>query len=1212
MIILSLLLSTLTASTMGQISEQILILGDFNAGSLITDQSPLNLTSSTSQHIYQLNHDDNDVTPLRSIPKSLSSSIPTIWEETSHNSSVLLIDGEPYSLESDNQLSLLKGWSSVNGSVSTVYFDGDDNLLYLGGDLSYNGSHGAVIYNYEEEAFHTLAFGGFNEGAQVNTINKYFDSIIFGGTFNDIGESQYLNITNDNSNSTHTNKTSSNVRDVSQMIPIDRDQVSATAGENAQAITCPDSANPVTWTLPDGQLGTWQASLRSVSTPAKLRLYNPQSDNEGVSLFRVVTSPANGIMNLTYIDPETLELKHCDAYCPLLQTSDLSSKLSTATNGDSNYETFFHDNRTVISVTDFYQDFAFVNLLDVESFQVQVMKYYGSNAALDGVELFRSGITVFAQDSLNDQSCSNADPNSFQLDVYSEPIGSTEWTNSTTGSYLYTTVPSSFSANSDIGIKYYIDIPISGQYDVLLYTVGCAGDNTCSQRGAVKATLFQGNGTELSSMSIYQTNEQEKYDVIYSGDISYSASNSAYIELTFESSLTDGETVIVASSAQFNYLQLDVKQYFNILKNNTALELNNIFEYSLNNFSLYGPLVDEPIGKTDINMIGSDFTGSSSISDISVNDTTIIISGGFKTENSQNILGYQINGYNLDDNFISLGDSISIGQISKAITGGFGSPEDLALFGSGPINSLRKRDSGDVILFQGTNSSLSTVNVENNSTITNIDGFIFNETEYLIIGEKDSASVFDVNSNSLFQKSNLLNMNLISSLKTNDTDADFSVVMGNIVKFDLESNNIMSFKDGSLNSIQNSINDVNAAVYINNTMVAIGSESNVYSLSNNKTNVLVKDLSIDDGSINQMMYYNNSLYLAFNGSASYKNESVNGVSVFDLKNNSLKPFNSSITGVINSMVIDPEFGSFIIGGKFDISGKCTDLCTLDTDLDSVFVSRTLNSSISGEINCLNYFADYGVLVGGDFSSNEESGYLGVYNTSTGNVDISSLSKDVPGPVSQFIFANETQNEKSLDDQIIVLGTDYIGYLNDSKWNSLSDGLNLDKSSQLNGISLVDVESDDRSFYDGKVLLLTGYFNVTDQGYVSNAYYNGESWIPFSVNANDLEISNAEVKSVMKYTSMFVLSGSFTSTSSHTSTSTRSPKETGSNNRKDVNLFSSGQVVGVSLALAIGTTLVLGGLAWLLFAFTGSKKDSLEGLDEKEEKMMEAVPPNKII
>lgn len=1198
---------------MAQISEQILILGDFNAGSLVTDKSPLNLTSSTSNYIYQLNHDDSGIIPLRAVPESLGNSIPSIWKETEQNSSVIVIDGEPYSIDSVNSIDKLTGWSNVNGSVSTLYFDGDDNLLYLGGDLSYNGSHGAIVYNFDEDAFHTLAFGGFNEGSQINSINKYYDSIIFGGIFNGIGESQYLNITNNNSNSTNSNKTSSSVRDVSQMIPIDGSQISVTVGENAEAIVCPDTSNPVSWTLPDGQLGTWQAKLRTSSTPAKLRLYNSPSDGEGVSLFRVITLPANGIMNLTYIDPETLELKHCDAYCPLLQTSELSSKLLSST-GDSNYETFFHDNRTVISITDDYQDFAFVNLVGVESFQVQVMQYYGSKAALNGIELFRSGITVFAQDSLNKQTCSNEDPNSFQLDVFSESIGSTHWEDSTVGSYLYTTIPATFSADSNIGIKYNIDIPISGQYDVLIYTAGCAVDNTCDQRGIVRATLFQGDRSQLASVLIYQTNTQEKYDVLFSGDINYSALDPAYIELTFESSLNEGETIFIADSAQFNYLQLDVKQYFTMLRNNTSLELNNLFEYSLNNFSLTGPLVDEPIGKTDINMIGADFIGSASIADISINDTAIIISGGFKTDDSQNILGYQIDGYNLDDNFISLGEKMSIGSISGSISGGFGSPEELVLVGSGSNQSLRKRDLGDLMVFHGANSSISSINVDNDVTISSISDFMLNNTEYLIIGDNNSSSVFNVHENSPFQKTQLLSLNLSSSLQTNDTKSDQSVVLGNILKFDVGSQNIMNFNDGVLNSIQNSINDPRYAVYINDSMVAIGG-SNIYSLENNETNILINGLAIDNGSTNSMMYYNNSLYLAFNGSASYNDEDINSISVFDFKENSLKSLNQSIDGIVNSMIIDPEFGSFIIGGKFDISGKCTDLCTLDADSKSVFVSRTLNSSITGEINCMNYFTDYNVLLGGDFSSNGDSGYLGIYNTSSGNVEISSLSNEVPGPVLQFLFANETQNEKSLNDEIIVLGNDFIGYLNSTNWTSLGDGLNLDTSTHLNSISLVEVGSNDQSFHDGKVLLLSGYFNIANHGFVSNAYYNGERWIPFSVNANDLSVSHAEVISIMKHTSMFVLSGSFTSSSSHlSSSSTRSasPTETGSSNRKDSELFSSGQVVGVSLALAIGTTLILSGLAWLLFTLTGSKNDTLEDVDEKGEKMMEAVPPNEII
>lgn len=1212
MLILSLCVATLVAAVEAQLGEKVLLVGDFDAGSLASQDAALNLSSSTSYNIYQLDHSDNSIVPVFSLAEELKNTVPSVWQETTQNSSVVVVGGEPYALK-NGSLSKLNNWNRVNGSVSAVYYDDDDNLLYLGGDLSYNDTHGAVAYSFQEENFHTLPFGGFNEGSTVNAINKYYDSIIFGGVFSSIGESQYLNLTSDTSNSTHTNKTSSSVRDVSQMIPIDQAQVSATAGDNAQDIVCVDTSNPTPWTLASAQLGNWQATLRTLSTPSKLRLYNSQSDSQGVSLFRIVTFPANGIMNLTYIDPETLELKHCDAYCPLLQTSDLSAKLAASTS-DSSYETFFHDNQTVISVTDNYQDYAFVNLIGIESFQVEVLQFYGDNAALDGVELFRSGITVFANNSFNQQSCTNSNSDTYQLNVHSESIGSTDWISSNLTNYLSTTVPSSYSANDDIGIKYEIDIPVSGSYDVLVYTPGCAADNTCAQRGIVRATLFQGDGTQLASVLIYQTNEQEKYDLLFSGDIAYSDSTAAYIELTFVSSLSSADTVLVAGSVQFNYLQLDVKQYYNILRNNTALELNSIFEYSLNNFSLTEALVDEPIGKTDINMLGSTFSSSASVSDISLNDSAIIIAGGFKTDDAQNILGYQINGYNTNQSSVSLGDAIDFSGLSGTVKGGFGSPEELVLFGSGPIRSLRKRDSGDVMIFQGTNSSFSSIDVDNDSTISSISGFMFNNTDYLIVGESNSSSVFNIDTSSPFQMSNVLSLNLTGSMQTNDTSSDYSVVMGNIVKFDVESKNIMALDDGVLSAVQNSFQGISAAVYINDSIVAVAGESNIYSLENNKTSVLIDDLSINNGSVNSMMYYNNSLYVAFNGSASINGQDITSVSIFDLEKNSHKSLNETIDGVVRSMIIDPESKSFIIGGDFDIPGKCTGLCTLDADTGSVFVSRTLNSSVSGEITSMNYFADYSVLVGGNFTTDGNQGYLGVYNTSNSNVEVSSLSSKLPGPVTQFIFANETKNEKSLEDEIVILGSNYIGYLSNSTWTSLADGLSLDDDSLLSSISLVETDSQEQSFYNNQVLLLTGYFKITNKGYVSSAYYDGDSWVPLSVNANNLQVSDADVKMVMKYTSMFVMSGSFTSTSSHTSSATSStvPTGTGSNTRKEPALFSSGQVVGVSLALAIGTTLILGGLAWLLFKFTSSAEDSFDVVDEKGQKMMDAVPPNEII
>lgn len=1204
-----------------EVSEELLLIGQFDAASLVSDASQLNITNSSSKNIYRVDADSGNVTIVDSLPDQLARSLPSIWQQTKDNSSVIVVDGKPYTLDGGS-LSLLGKWDDqANGTVSALYYDEDDGLLYIGGDVAFNGTYGALVYDYADSSFHTLAFGGFNKGSKINAIDKYYESIIFGGAFDSIGEEQFLNISssdNDDSN-THRNRTSvsnsTSVRDVSQMIPIDSSQVISSGGENAQQIICPSLLNPSPWTLPAGDLGYWQASLRTLSIPSKLRLYNSHDENQGVSLFRVVTSPANGIMNMTYIDPETLELKHCDEFCPLLKPSELSSDLADA--GLSNYETFFHDNRTVLSLTDYYQDFAFVDLIGVESYQIQVLKVIGNNAALDGAELFRSGITVFAPDSLNAQSCATLD--TYELNVHSETIGSTQWQNSNIGSYLTTTIPASQTPNNQIGLRYNIDIPVSGQYDVLLYTVGCAADNSCSQRGIMKATLYQGDGTQLSSGLIYQTNEQQKYDVLFSGDIEYSATDSAYIELTFDSSLNmDQETILTAGSAQFNYLQLDVTQYFKILDNDTdssILELNNLFEYSLSNFSLDGALVDHPIGQTDLNMLTSYFKSSSSINGISINDTAIVLSGSFQSGSSDNVIGYHISGYGNDS--LVLGDEFTIGSNINTVEGSFGLPDELILYGS---TSLTNGDNDNLLLFQATNSSVQSLSAETRGSISSVQGFFYNDTEYLLIQDDDAENksiLFNLDQKAPFVSSPILNMSLSAAMKMNQNDSDSSFVMGNMVKFDTIANNIVNYQNGQLTPVKNSITNLGSAAYVNDSMTVVAG-SQVYSLQKGGTQLLISDFQMkDNGFVNQVMYFDDTLYLALNGTGSYNSNNVQGIATYHMNNLTLNQLNTSIDGLINFMVIDPEFGSAIIGGNFSIPGKCTSLCTVDASDDQLFVSRTLASDLSGEVNWLNYFREYQVLIGGALKVGDQSGYLAVYNTTSGIVEISGLSDSLPGPVKQFLFANETSDDKSLDDQIIVLGDNYIGYLNGSSWTSLADGLDL-TGSQLTGISLVDTESspsgEKAAIVAGKALMLSGDFNLASGGeQVSNAIFDGQTWSPFAVTSNSGSPNNGggiKGGNIIRHASMYVLSGSFSSTSS--SSSSPKPTSTGLIDQKKLDYFSSGEVVGVSLALALGTILVLGVAAGLLFRFTGSKEDSIEEGDHQEEKMMEAVPPGDIM
>ncbi|KAL8828221.1 MAG: hypothetical protein Q9191_002711 [Dirinaria sp. TL-2023a] len=115
-----------------------------------------------------------------------------------------------------------------------------------------------------------------------------------------------------------------------------------------------------TWLLADDTAGYWQAIGVSTGTfsPALLRLSNTRQDGRGTKAFAITGFPSNAVANLSYTDPQTGKHAFCDELCPLAHSSNKS-----------------------------YQDFFFVNVINMDSVRLNISDWYGSGGGLDGLLL---------------------------------------------------------------------------------------------------------------------------------------------------------------------------------------------------------------------------------------------------------------------------------------------------------------------------------------------------------------------------------------------------------------------------------------------------------------------------------------------------------------------------------------------------------------------------------------------------------------------------------------------------------------------------------------------------------------------------------------------------------------------------------------------------------------------------------------------------------
>ena len=254
----------------------------------------------------------------------------------------------------DPDTNTVQNLTGLTGSVNALFCDQEMNSVYVGGDFRGANSTNAVVW-VGGEGWMDMPFQGFN--GPVNAITKAPDgNIIFGGNFSGLG-----------------NTTTPTAKD-QQVINLFSANISASQSTSTNGFSDPrnivckvDGEDGVgnTWLLEDKTPGFWKASMNFGFEPTKLRIWNTHQDGRGTKTFRFTAFPINGIMNFTYADGNSDRNLTCDATCPL------------------------SDDPTVK-----YQDFHFVNVIGMNSFQVDISDWYGNGGGLDGIELFQDSMLI--------------------------------------------------------------------------------------------------------------------------------------------------------------------------------------------------------------------------------------------------------------------------------------------------------------------------------------------------------------------------------------------------------------------------------------------------------------------------------------------------------------------------------------------------------------------------------------------------------------------------------------------------------------------------------------------------------------------------------------------------------------------------------------------------------------------------------------------------
>lgn len=1175
--------------------------------------------------------------------------------------------------------------SELQGTVKTTFIDKD--LIYLGGDFSFNNTYGAAIYNQTSKELYSTPFQGFGQNSSINTIAKILDnddddvdtgSIIFGGKFDTLGLPDLLkrNVSSNSTRKHEKNSTNTSLITAEQMISLRHGtftNVNAAPNEQDSSLVCPSSGS--SWSLIPNQGGQWAVNLPSALNglyPTKARLYIP-SGNDGVKNFRIYTYPNNGIMNLSYIDPATNTRKYCDASCPLILASALADAVNHNMDNDKNstdpntfidktsgsFSTYYDPSTKTktLGYGETYQEFAFENQVPIDKIAVTITDWYGSKGELSGFELYLNSIVVYGNDTLNEPNCDEEDDLSNYSDINDGKFASIQSLSDSVTSTTYVV-----STDSNAKMTLYPNITYSGNYSLLFHTPGCLEDNSCAKRLMVNVTVLDTEDTVLATHIIYQNNNYNKFDYLFYGHLNGSATTDGRnkIVVTNAGPISGASDVwTVVDKVTSNIVTLD--DYYARNSSNTTtkknkldydtttLTLNGLFEYSLKNFSSFDSSAvsykkdnktiiskrNTFVGNSSINVLSSKLSEGSEVQNINVNGKVLSLLGDFQSKNltlsNSNLLTLKLSQYNSTSN-----------ESENALTKRLFKRDSQKIYGvefNDSISNIFNYYDSEVFVGKFAIQNLGTTIKDlskKNETISSGNNFaLYRDSTWYTFGNEFYDVEFDQFSNFTLDDVELFVFSSSGSddskiwdntqKKWYDSNYDVSAAIDINSKQQVLSGssfNVMDLRSRSQAYIGDDMKlkrfdylvtsgNISASFYVNDSVSILGGNfkskigSNLAVIKNDgkksSATPIDLDLSLSDNKTVQALYADRKgkyLFVGTNGSVSIGQSSVSGIIIYDLMRNKATNFqpaslsNGDSELVVNSIALHDDDSKLLVGGDFSSAGSllCEGLCIYDIK-NTRWTSPLESDALSGVVTHMNFFETNKVLIGGSLKLNGKSQSFVTYDVSKGTFSSSIKALDSKEVVEKFILVDEDHMPNG---RIIAFGSNFVKGYDGSLWHSIDDGIDFDSRATLRDIKLLPLSKSasgnkQKFFDDDLVLVLAGAFNLTQQGPVNLALYNSTTWLPFVYTTDNSTLGSIDsilIKDSLRLQSLEDV-------------------------KKDSKM-TRGQVVGVSLAAALGTTALMG-LLYLIPYYAFFKRSNRKGSPQRihENEMMEAVNPQEL-
>ncbi|RAK94924.1 putative cellular morphogenesis protein (Rax2) [Aspergillus ibericus CBS 121593] len=963
--------------------------------------------------------------------------------------------------------------SGLSGSVSALLCDQETNSVYVGGNFTYYNISNAVAW-VGNEGWSNLSFGGLN--GPVNSILKDGNGhIIWGGSFDGIG------------NSTSVDKGPQVIN--LQNATITSDAESSISGyispRNIICQTSGDDGSGKTWLLEKNSPGYWRAEMGFEYTPTKFRLYNTHYEGRGTKTFLFRRLPDDGIMNLTYTDPDSGNAAYCDQSCPL-----------------SN------------STSEKYREFTFVNSVGMSGFQIEVLDWYGNGGGLNGIEVFESNIYAYAMNAFNEPTCAD-------LSYPSKSTRTGSWSTAASGQssseYLTTQVTDSNATSASVVFE--PDVKQAGNYSIKLYTPGCDQDGTCSSRGIVNVTVTATSDADESAQTlIYQTNLYEKYDTIYTGHVDVSDSSfRPRVKLTPITGQGDNVTV-VASMVQF---------VAHSLSGYSSDDLNGLYDYNPSGESTN-------VTESAIDQAGLALEHGASVLSLASHGSTIYVGGNFSSSNIENVMYLEEDGNatampkgGLNSKVTSmtvLGDYLYVGgNFTDTFAGGNDGLSYVAAYSfnsatwsalgagvNGPVNSVLalslnvSMDLNETIV--GVSGDFDQLLPFDDSPSTNVSGF----------------AVWVPSRNNWLQNLNVSQLEFAGQLSAFAEADNATILAGSLSSGGIAAAGAVALLYDNALGLEPLLTDFNTSGQTFTGIFDTSSGNNLTILggqfTTNATNgSAIENLAILDGSTGTVRGLgagidSNSTFLALaisdkilyaggNVTGSVSGSTLNGLVAYSMDNNTFSEhqpprfIGEDVT--VNAIAPRPSSNDIYIGGRFQSAGAlpCPGVCYWDTE-DQQW--NRPGATLNGTVLALKWLNSKELLAVGDLTVSGNQSLVATYVVKKQKWQTfeGASSSDIPGTITAFTPAN-TQVTKFWLAGVYTNGSSFLAQYDGSSFQFVRNMF--DDGTDIRGLEVLPINQnhDDVSVLnDDQMLLVTGRLQIPDFGNASAALYNGTTMQPF--------------------------------------------------------------------------------------------------------------------